>query len=586
MEVQACHTAKRILVTGKNSYIGNAFVRYAEAAYPGAFRIDTISMRDGSWRKLDFSEYDAVLHVAGIAHADIGKATEEEKRRYYQVNTDLTLEAAGKAKAAGVGQFVFMSSMIVYGGQKSVTKETEPKPANFYGDSKWKADCGVREMADEGFRVAVLRPPMVYGRESKGNYPVLAKMAKKLPVFPRVNNRRSMLYIENLCEFLCRLLQEGCGGIFFPQNGEVCSTGELVREIASCAGHRIWVTSLLSPFVAVGKLLPGKVGDLCRKAFGDSCYEPDMSGAAWEYRVADLRESVRRTESDTPKEKLQILEKQKVLEKQQRLDRQRVLEKQQPLDRQQPQDPLVSITTVTYNSEKTLARTLESVLNQTYDHIEYLIIDGFSGDGTVQTAESYREKFAARGFDYKIISEPDSGMYDAINKGIRLSHGAIIGNINSDDWYEPEAVEKAVRFMKESGCDYMYADLRMVKTDGTSFLKQAKLQQLAVSRGWNHPTQFARRNLHLKYPYKQESLHDDFDFFLKIRKSGFRIAVLNETLANFTMEGISHERNLKAVFGRGKCRYRIYRNNGYSRWYLLECVMIEAAKYILHGVSI
>lgn len=244
-------------------------------------------------------------------------------------------------------------------------------------------------------------------------------------------------------------------------------------------------------------------------------------------------------------------------------------------------NPFVSITTVTYNSEKTLSRTIESVLNQTYDQIEYIIIDGLSQDGTLEVAESYQEKFKARGYDYRIVSEADKGMYDAINKGIRLSHGSIIGNINSDDWYEPQAVEKAVHFLKEEDCDYMYADLRMIKNDGTSFVKQAKKQRLATSRGWNHPTQFAIREIHELFPYKLESLHDDFDLFLKLRKSQYRIGVLNETLANFTFEGMSHRRSISAATARGKCRYRIYRNNGYSRWYVLECMLIETAKLVL-----
>lgn len=577
---------KRILVTGKNSYIGTAFTQYAEAHYPGEFRTDTVSMRDGAWRELDFSVYDTIFHVAGLAHADIGHATEEMKRDYYKVNTDLALEAAGKAKAAGVAQFVFMSSMIVYGGREHVTEDTVPEPANFYGDSKWKADCGVRELADAGFQVAVLRPPMIYGKGSKGNYPVLAKMAKKLPVFPKVSNRRSMLYIENLCEFLCRIILEGRGGIFFPQNKETVSTGELVKEIAECAGHKIRVTALFSPFVSVGKHMPGKMGDLCRKAFGSSWYEPGMSEMEWDYRVADFRESVRRTEEEGTESRRQ--DKPAGLKNEETPDAGNIPEgvsRKQGDMRNTETLPLVSITTVTRNSGKTLSRTIESVLDQTYGRIEYLIIDGLSGDNTLEIAESYREKFAARGIAYTIVSEADKGMYDAINKGIRLSRGAVIGNINSDDWYEPEAVEKAVRFMGETGCDYMYADLRMVKADGTSFLKAAKLQKLATSRGWNHPTQFARRELHLRYPYKLESLHDDFDFFLKVRKSGCRIAVLNETLANFTMEGISHERKLKAAVARGKCRYRIYRNNGYSRWYLLECILIEGAKFVLHSLS-
>jgi len=244
-------------------------------------------------------------------------------------------------------------------------------------------------------------------------------------------------------------------------------------------------------------------------------------------------------------------------------------------------NPLVSITTVTYNSAATLRRTLESVLCQTYDNIEYLLIDGLSGDGTVEIAESYGGKFAERGFTYQIVSEADKGMYDALNKGIRLSHGDIIGNINSDDWYEREAVEKAVKFFKESGCDYMYADLNMIRPDGTSFVKHARQQRLATSRKWNHPTQFAKREVFQKFPYKVESLHDDFDLFLKVKKSSFRIGVLNEVLANFTMEGVSHEHDLAAAVNRGKCRYRIYRNNGYSKWYVLECIAIEAAKLVL-----
>ena len=542
---------KRILITGKNSYIGTSFEQYVRRRYPEEFHVDTLDMRDSGWRKRDFSGYDTVFHVAGIAHADVGSVTEEGREQYYQVNTRLALDTAAKAKAEGVAQFVFMSSMIVYGGQERVAMDTLPTPENFYGDSKWQADVGVRELGSKDFQVAVLRPPMVYGPGSKGNYPRLSKLAKKLPVFPQVKNCRSMLYIENLCEFLCRIMEEGRGGVFFPQNREPVSTGRLVKEIAGCAGHRIWVTPLLSPGVAIGKHMPGKVGNLCRKAFGSSYYEPGMGEMEWDYEVADWRESVRRTE----KSESHFLKKEST--------------------------PLVSITTVTYNSEKTLARTIESVLGQTYDKIEYLIIDGLSQDKTLEVAESYREKFAARGFAYTILSEADKGMYDAINKGIRLSKGEIIGNINSDDWYEPEAVEKAVGLMAETGCAYMYADLRIIRPDGSGFIKRAKRQRLATSRGWNHPTQFALRSVHERFPYKLESLHDDFDLFLKVRKAGYNIGVLNQVLANFTLEGMSHDRHLRTAAARGRCRYRIYRNNGYSRWYIVECVMIEAAKLLL-----
>lgn len=243
--------------------------------------------------------------------------------------------------------------------------------------------------------------------------------------------------------------------------------------------------------------------------------------------------------------------------------------------------PLVSITTVTYNSGTTLAKTIESVLNQTYGNIEYLIIDGCSTDDTIEVAKSYEADFKEKGYLYKIISEQDKGMYDAINKGIRMASGEIMGNINSDDWYEPDTVSKVVAFFEKTKCDFMYADLRMIRPDGTCFIKHSKKTKIATSRGWNHPTQFATRKLYLENPYKVESLHDDFDLFLRVLKKGYKIEILHDVLADFTMEGISHEHKLSANISRGKARYRIYRNNGYSRWYFLECLFIETAKFIL-----
>lgn len=575
---------KRVLITGKDSYIGTSFERYAAGRHPEEFETDTLDMRDSVWKEKDFSGYDTVFHVAGIAHADVGDVTEEGRQKYYEVNTRLALDTAAKAKAEGVAQFVFMSSMIVYGTCERVTKDTVPAPENFYGDSKWQADKGVRELADESFQVAVLRPPMVYGRGSRGNYPKLSELAKRLPLFPDVKNCRSMLYIENLCEFLCRIMSEGRGGVFFPQNREPVSTGWLVKKIAECAGHRIWVTPLLAPGVALGKHVPGKIGNLCRKAFGSCYYEAGMGEMEWDYEVAGWSESVRRTEAGDGREAgeegsvsagaVKIADENG----QGRSNGSETAERGSPAAQCHP---LVSITTVTYNSEKTLARTIQSVLNQTYDNIEYIIVDGLSQDRTLEVAESYRDRFADRGFSYKIVSEPDAGMYDAINKGIRLSRGEIIGNINSDDWYEPEAAERAVNYMAETGCEYMYADLRIIRADGSSFIKRAKRQRMATSRGWNHPTQFALRKIHEKFPYKLESLHDDFDLFLKVKRAGCRIGVLNQVLADFTLQGMSHDRSLRAAAARGRCRYRIYRNNGYGPWYIFECIMIEAAKLVL-----
>ena len=293
---------KKVLITGANSYIGVSFENYVKEHYSSELSIDTVDMIDGSWRNKDFSSYDIVYHVAGLAHADVGKVSDEVKAKYYAINTELAIETANKAKKDGVKQFVFMSSAIVYGdsapyGQvKRITADTEPHPVNFYGDSKWQADKGVRELADDSFVVTVLRPPMIYGKNSKGNYPSLAKMAKKLPVFPYVQNERSMLYIENLCEFLCQIMIRGEGGIFWPQNAEYTNTSEMVKMIADAANHKIYVSKGWNWVVGLARIIPGKPRSLANKAFGNLSYDQSMSRYGFSYQRVNLLDSIKRTE--------------------------------------------------------------------------------------------------------------------------------------------------------------------------------------------------------------------------------------------------------------------------------------------------
>lgn len=287
---------KRILITGAESYIGNSVEQWL-GRWPEKYSVDVLDMQLASWREYDFSRYDSVFHVAGIAHADVGNVSEERKQFYYKINTDLAIETAKVAKKQGVKQFILMSSMIIYGGKEYVSKDTVPEPANFYGDSKWKADQGIRELEDETFKVVVLRPPMIYGKNSKGNYPTLAKMARKLPVFPKLNNKRSVLYVENLSEFVRLMIENEEHGIFFPQNGSLVSTTDLVWNIAKVHEHKIWMTKLLNPFVAIARKIPGKIGNLANKAFGSSYYDMEMSQYKENYIVVSNLESIRKTES-------------------------------------------------------------------------------------------------------------------------------------------------------------------------------------------------------------------------------------------------------------------------------------------------
>lgn len=297
MRIKREFSQKRVLITGAHSYVGTSVERWL-AKWSKQYCIDTLDMHSDAWQNHDFSKYDVIFHVAGIAHADVGHVSEAEQRRYYQVNTELAVQTAQKAKEAGVQQFIFMSSMIVYSGckEKIITKETEPKPLNFYGDSKWQADQRIRALSDEQFKVVVLRPPMIYGKGSKGNYPQLAKLATKLPVFPIVRNQRSMLYIENLAQFVKLMIDNVESGIFFPQNAEYTNTSEMVRMIAEAKGHSIVMLSGMNWIVKLMMKLPGRIGGLAEKAFGDLVYDMRMSEYQENYRVCDLGESVKRTE--------------------------------------------------------------------------------------------------------------------------------------------------------------------------------------------------------------------------------------------------------------------------------------------------
>ena len=287
---------KKVLITGANSYIGTSFENYVMQCRD--YQIDTVDMIDSTWRDKSFSEYNSVFHVAGIAHSDTGRVSEERKQFYYQINTDLTIETAKKAKADGVGQLIFMSSAIVYGDSapigkpKRITRDTPVAPANFYGDSKVQAENGLLKLADESFHVVILRPPMIYGKGSKGNYPQLSKFAQKLPFFPNIENERSMLYIGNLTEFVKLMIDNNESGIFYPQNAEYVATSEMVQVIAQAHGKK---TRLVKGTTVPLKAMSHATG-LVNKAFGNLSYDMSMSEYKENYRKFSFEESIRQTE--------------------------------------------------------------------------------------------------------------------------------------------------------------------------------------------------------------------------------------------------------------------------------------------------
>ena len=224
---------KKVLITGAGSFVGTNIERWLKK-WPSEYQVDTADTMNDVWKQADFSEYDVVFHVAGIAHVDPKPSMAP---LYYKVNRDLTLEIAQWAKDGGVKQFIYMSSKIVYHASKSLKgdvtyPETEPNPNDFYGDSKLQAEQGLKELECDTFKVAIIRPPMIYGPNSKGNFLRLGWLATKAPVFPAWHNKRSMLFIDNLAEFVKQLIDRELSGVFFPQNKELSDTVEIVRYFA------------------------------------------------------------------------------------------------------------------------------------------------------------------------------------------------------------------------------------------------------------------------------------------------------------------------------------------------------------------
>lgn len=245
----------------------------------------------------------------------------------------------------------------------------------------------------------------------------------------------------------------------------------------------------------------------------------------------------------------------------------------------------ISVITVVYNGENSIGRTIGSILGQELSEgteAEYLVIDGGSSDRTVAEAESCRERLEEKNISFRMTSEPDGGIYDAMNKGIRMATGDVIGLLNSGDKYEPDTLQTVAETFQRTGCELMFADIRIYRHDGSSFVKKARLRSFQTSRDWNHPTTFVRADVYKANPFRNLGIHDDYGFFLQMKRQGRRIVTVDKVLAEFCMGGASSRKDFRAAGKRIMDRYRYcYRINGYSRWYMIECVAIEAAKMIL-----
>ena len=255
---------KRILITGANSYIGEAVREYLQRE-PDRYTVEVADTLTLDPVPETFRGYDAVFNVAGIAHV---RETDKNRHLYYEVNRDLVLRIAKGAKEAGVGQFILLSTMSVYGMTTGhITKQTPVRPANAYGESKAMADEALTQLADEKFLFCCLRPPMVYGKGCKGNYQSLRSFALKSPLFPDYDNERSMIYIGNLCAFVKDCIDKEASGLFFPQNAEYMNTSRMVAQIAAAHHKKIRLTKLFNWAINIFRI------GVVKKVFGTLTYE-------------------------------------------------------------------------------------------------------------------------------------------------------------------------------------------------------------------------------------------------------------------------------------------------------------------------
>lgn len=286
---------KKVMLVGIGGYIGGKFTEYIKNNYPD-WVVDSVDSMNGIWKEADFHGYDAVYNVSGLAHANARQGSEEQ---YYAVNGQLPIDVAAKAKAEGVPLFVQMSSMVVYGDmsglgeEKMIFADTVPEEPTIYGKSKMMAERGLHELEDSTFQVAIIRPPLIYSENARDNFPRLVNFAKKMPIFPKLENKQSMVYVDNLCELIHLIIDNNQGGTYYPQQECYIETSKIVRDIANAVGNHLWQTRFFNPFLRFFSKF--KKFAFIHKAFGSITYDMSISNHFdGKYRVVSYEKSIQR----------------------------------------------------------------------------------------------------------------------------------------------------------------------------------------------------------------------------------------------------------------------------------------------------
>lgn len=548
--------AKKILVTGTGGYLGTSFKNYIEkmnATMPpeDQWHIVLLSVRDESWKEESFSEYDAILHVAGIVHR---KEQPDMENLYHTVNTIMTQELAERYRAdrAAVGKkahFIFMSTMSVYGIVRGeIHADTPTYPTNFYGKSKLMAEQLLREMAeDDSMRVSVIRPPMIYGYRCSGNYASLEKLARKIPIFPKIKNQRSMLYIENLCEFLRLLIlsDENQFKIYCPQNEEYVNTSQMVAEIRKAYGGKMH----LVPGFALAVALCAKIAKVFAKVFGSLTYEREMSvyPEIGDYRIVDFEEGIRRSSGLEPK-KVDIERKMALAEEAKCAD---AGEQKTPTSK-------VSVLMSLYIKEKPeyFRASMDSILAQTYPADEIVLIeDGPLTEELYAAVADYEEKCnrnpnegesiddnqATRQYPRLVIHafEQNQQLGRALAKGVELCSNELIARMDTDDIAMPERLRIQTAYMEQHPeVSVVGGAIREFNDEGTTDrvkympgTQEEVKQYIKLRNPLNHMTVMYRRSAILEAGnYQHFPFLEDYSLWSRMVSEDYQIRNMDEVL--------------------------------------------------------
>jgi UDP-glucose 4-epimerase len=530
--------SKKILITGTGGYVGTSFKQYIDqqnAAMPPEERwhVVFLSVRDDSWKKQSFGEYDVILHAAGIVHR---KEQPDMEELYHRVNTVLTGELAEKYKEERIAEgkkahFVFLSTMSVYGLVRGmITKDTQPAPINFYGKSKLEAEEELHRLEDEHFTASIVRPPMIYGYQCTGNYASLEKLAKKIPFFPKVKNRRSMLYIGNLCEFLRLLIatENVESRLYCPQNAEYVNTSQMVALIRSANGKKMHLVPGLSGLLG---LLAKRI-NVFAKVFGSLTYAKDMSAyeEIGDYQIIDFAESVRL--SSSPKQSVESVSGRCPAPQESQI---------------QPRVPhsKVSVLMSLYIKEQPeyFKEAMDSILAQTYPADEVVLIeDGPLTEELYRTVAEY-EELCRQNDSYPILRihafEKNQQLGRALAKGVELCSNELIARMDTDDIAMPDRLAKQAAYMdNHPEVSVVGGALREFNDEGTiDRVKQMPKTQTEIRQycklrnPLNHMTVMYRRSAILEAGnYQHFPFLEDYSLWSRMIAKDYQIRNLDDIL--------------------------------------------------------